>query len=162
MQKLEVSEIKKLSKVLRSKHTGSRLPFRASEIERFAVKVEVDAVTGCWNWLGGLSQGYGSFGKTSSHRFIWKYLFDSIPEGFDIDHLCRNKKCCNPLHLEPVTRLENIRRAAAMITHCPKNHPYNAENTIYDKHGWRFCRMCRVNYTRWFWESWEKRQLQNH
>ncbi len=162
MQKLQVYEIQNLSKFLRCKHSGFRLPPGASAIERFAVKVEVDAVTGCWNWLGGLNRGYGNFGKTSSHRFIWKYLFDEIPEKYDIDHLCRNKKCCNPLHLEPVTRLENIRRAAAMITHCPKNHPYNAENTIYDKHGWRFCRMCRVNYRRWFRESCEKRHSQNH
>ncbi len=144
MQNLQVYEIQNLSKFLRRKHSGSRLPLGASLIERFAVKVEVDAITKCWNWRAGLTYGgYGQFNQTSSHRFIYKYLFGAIPENYELDHLCRNRKCCNPEHLEAVTPLENIRRAAAAITHCPHGHAYDVANTYYTKRGYRSCIACQ-------------------
>ena len=71
--------------------------------------------TTCWLWTGAVtSSGYGSFvheGRAkSTHRLPYELIVGPIPHGLHIDHLCRNKKCCNPEHLEPVTPIENRRR----------------------------------------------------
>jgi hypothetical protein len=73
----------------------------------------------CWTWTGAVqSRGYGSCGYQrriwSTHRLSYELLVGPIPSGLTIDHLCRNKRCCNPAHLEPVTNLENIRRYRAL------------------------------------------------
>ena len=74
---------------------------------------------GCWEWTGARNQyGYGSMrgpnGATvSTHRFVWELHNGPIPAGLQLDHLCRNRACCNPCHLEPVTQQENIRRGRA-------------------------------------------------
>jgi hypothetical protein len=77
---------------------------------------KIDASTDCWTWTGAkTSTGYGSFGYQgrtwSTHRLAYELLVGPIPDGLTIDHLCRNKPCCNPSHLEPVTIRENQRRA---------------------------------------------------
>lgn len=75
--------------------------------------VEVTA-TGCWRWLGHcLSSGYGRVGARGilAHRLAYEELVGPIPDGLEIDHLCRNRGCVNPAHLEPVTHVENLRRA---------------------------------------------------
>lgn len=69
----------------------------------------------CWDWTGAVtSRGYGSVGHDgriqSTHRVAYELLIGPIPPGLQIDHLCRNKLCCNPWHLEPVTAQENRRR----------------------------------------------------
>lgn len=120
---------------------------------------------GCWEWTGSMAHGgYGSIGigsrtdgsrrTTSTHRYAYELLVGPIPDGLDIDHLCRNRACCNPDHLEPVTRSENLRRGrsaevrrqqAALITHCPHGHEYTPENTrlVTTKTGVaRHCRAC--------------------
>ena len=75
-----------------------------------------EADSGCWEWLGTISGGYGmisSGGKMrSTHRLAYKLLIGEPPHGMDLDHLCRNQICCNPAHLEPVTHAENVRRGA--------------------------------------------------
>jgi hypothetical protein len=73
----------------------------------------------CWTWTGAVqSRGYGSVGYQrriwSTHRLSYELLVGPIPDGLTIDHLCLNKRCCNPSHLEPVTNLENIRRYRAL------------------------------------------------
>lgn len=70
---------------------------------------------GCWHWQGAVtSSGYGSVSHEgriwSTHRLAYELLVGLIPEGLQIDHLCLNKLCCNPAHLEPVTAQENRRR----------------------------------------------------
>lgn len=64
------------------------------------------------------------------HRLAYEELIGPIPDGLQIDHLCRNRACYNPAHLEPVTQQENIRRGYwAMKTHCPRGHAYDVVNT---------------------------------
>jgi hypothetical protein len=93
---------------------------RSSPAERFAKKVEV-ADSGCWLWTASTNEGgYGHFWRGPddwmvAHRFSYEHFVGPIPEGLDLDHLCRVRHCVNPEHLEPVTRRENLRRAWAAV-----------------------------------------------
>jgi hypothetical protein len=72
----------------------------------------------------------------------------AIPDGLHIDHLCRNRACCHPDHLEAVTPRENVRRGVrSQVTHCPKGHEYTPENTKV-KRGRRNCRACEADWQR--------------
>lgn len=108
-------------------HSVSDLP------PNMASKIAVSHA-GCWDWQGAKnSRGYGCVtnGKGTSmlaHRRAYMELVGEIPEGLQIDHLCMNKACVNPAHLEPVTQLENTRRASALITHCKQGHPFEGDN----------------------------------
>lgn len=106
----------------------------------------------CWTWTAQINnQGYAVLGVASrpaaAHRFAYQLLVGPIPEGLHLDHLCRNRGCVNPSHLEPVTCRENLLRGnthAAMNvakTHCPHGHEYTTENTGTYK-GSRYCRTC--------------------
>lgn len=84
--------------------------------DRFWPKVEVTGF--CWNWTAGTVKGYGVIGlggkqgkQVYSHRWAYEHLVGQIPEGLEIDHLCRNTRCVNPDHHDLVTRAENTRRA---------------------------------------------------
>ena len=92
--------------------------------------------SGCWEWTGALnSRGYGAVGvfgvSKSTHRVAYELLVGPIPDDLQIDHLCRNKPCCNPEHLEPVTALTNMqRRPDVNKTHCLRGHEMTPENTV--------------------------------
>lgn len=111
---------------------------------------------GCWRWTAMKTRG--GYGRVKvkrvskyAHRVVFEWLRSEIPEGLELDHLCRNRDCVNPDHLEPVTRLENNRRipkevhSSSRKTHCPQGHPYDEENTLHWK-GQRRCKACRRDY----------------
>lgn len=113
--------------------------------------VRVDTSTGCWEWTGGKNHGgYGVAwidGKARiAHRAIYELDRGPIPDRAQLDHLCRNRACVNPTHLEPVTPAVNIQRsdhAEKRKTHCPKGHPYDEANTrVVASSGHRKCREC--------------------
>lgn len=106
----------------------------------------------CWLWTAALSKGYGSFrttaGMRKAHRLVWEHYVGPIPEGLVLDHLCRQRACVNPDHLEVVTHGENILRGEGLAaqqvkrTHCPRGHPYDGDNLYVSPRGARFCRTC--------------------
>lgn len=115
--------------------------------ERFWGKVCKHGPDGCWVWLGAKDpNGYGVFNVVPyldrAHRIAYELTQGDIPEGLTIDHLCFNKSCCNPAHLEAVSHQTNILRAHD-VRGCINGHPWD-EATIYirpDK-GTRQCRQC--------------------
>lgn len=121
-------------------------------IDRVMCRVSIDESTGCWLWTAGRSGGYAriKIGRSSvnAHRVAYQLLVGPIPEGTELDHLCRVRHCVNPEHVEPVTRKENILRGEsptarnARKTHCEHGHAFTPENTIVRPSGWRGCRLC--------------------
>ena len=113
----------------------------------------------CWEWHGAkVGQGYGAVtvaGQTLlAHRVSYEFYVGPIPEGLQIDHLCRNRACVNPDHLEAVLQKANLLRGEsfsaknARKTHCTKGHEFTSENTYrYQRKdgSWRRdCRICRA------------------
>lgn len=129
--------------------------------ERFQKKIAPCPATGCWLWVGSvMDRGYGrarAVGERKNkytHRAVYELLVGDIPDGLQIDHLCRNRVCCNPLHLEPVTCRENLRRGdgpsaiCARKTHCKRGHEFSKENTAIRGKGKRSCRICELDRSR--------------
>src|SRR5438105_140221 len=138
------------------------MPPYAPVAERFWAKVDRFDPDHCWEWTGGRSDtGYGSLNlgrdgsrrSVSAHRFAYELLIGPIPAGLVTDHLCRNRMCVNPKHLEMVSPRTNVLRSkpyggaqpprAPTPTHCPAGHPYTEANTAFDKSTHkRHCRTC--------------------
>lgn len=131
-------------------------------VKRFMSKVKV--TSSCWIWTGHVTKGgYGQFrmgNKTiGAHVAAYRIFRGHVPPGMDVEHACHtrdedcpggvclHRRCVNPLHLEAVTRRENLLRGRGVTgrnakkTHCPVGHELNTENTIRYR-GWRSCRTC--------------------
>jgi hypothetical protein len=103
----------------------------------------------CWVWTGQVNnKGYGlvcaTGRKRAVHVVVYELAIGPVPEGLELDHLCRNPLCCRPgEHTEPVTHAENQRRMGEALTHCRRaGHPYTPENTYQSPRGERRCRTC--------------------
>ncbi len=129
--------------------------------ERFWEKVDTSG--DCWEWLGSITnRGYGQFMAQRklkvAHRASYELLVGEIPKGLVIDHLCRNRSCVNPKHLEPVTSKENLMRGFgapainARKTHCWRGHPFTEYNTL-KMPGGRACRECKNWRLRKYWRA---------
>jgi hypothetical protein len=126
--------------------------------DRFWLKVSGGSVEECWIWTGGNVSplGYATFRATSrgrsvpTHRFAYEHLRAEIPYGLELDHLCRDPRCVNPWHLEPVTHKVNMLRSNAPTginarkTHCLNGHEFSAANTRIRPDGHRSCRACKA------------------
>lgn len=120
--------------------------------KRFVSKFVVNKKSGCWVWQASKRDGYGRYHHdnkwTQAHRYAYEKLCGEIPPNLQIDHICRNRACVNPNHMEIVTQQENIRRGKSPFiinsqrTHCINGHEFNTENTIIDANGYRRCRAC--------------------
>lgn len=121
--------------------------------KRFEEKVDrKSSDTGCWQWTASLSTGgYGRIYSggahgtpLQAHRVAYIIYVGPVPAGADLDHLCRNRRCVNPAHLEPVSRTVNARRGlkGILTTECPSGHEYTAENAGVNNRGHRYCRQC--------------------
>lgn len=127
----------------------------AKDLERFMAKVMPSASGACWEWRGHINhQGYGTFyadgKKIRAHRWAHEHWTGEIPEGLEIDHLCRTKACVNPEHLEAVTPRENKLRSDGFgginyrKTECPLGHAYDRDNTRLTTSGRRRCKRCEA------------------
>lgn len=84
----------------------------------------------CWIWTAASAYGYGTFGRTSAHRWSYEKYVGEAPEGMHVDHKCNVKLCVNPEHLQLLTPKENTRKWSSTITHCPNGHEYSDENVV--------------------------------
>ncbi len=128
--------------------------------DRFWAKVAAPDENGCWPWTASCQiAGYGQFYLETRHRkkhlvraHRWAYedLRGAIPGGLTIDHLCRNRQCVNPHHMEIVSMGVNVLRGNgppainARKEHCPQGHPYAGDNLRVKPNGWRYCRKCQL------------------
>lgn len=116
----------------------------------FADKVLIGATTECWVWIGSTDSGYGQLQRKGkrlqAHRFAYELLVGPIPEGLTLDHLCRTRNCVNPIHVEPLSRGDNTRRAApyrvANKIMCKFGHPLSGENLKIEVHNGQSRRRC--------------------
>jgi hypothetical protein len=124
----------------------------SEEVVRFTTKT-LRAPSGCLIWMAAVSdRGYGVFSVAGkmlpAHRFSHEVFVGEIPEGYQVDHLCRRRRCVEPMHLQAVTpRINTLRGMGvtarnATASKCPQGHPYDETNT-YHHDGKRYCRTCQ-------------------
>lgn len=115
-------------------------------------KYTINKDSGCWEWIKSTRGGYGLMYEDSkniqAHVYFYEKYIGKVLPGYVVHHLCRNRKCVNPIHLEMRTQQDNIiygngvaaKRAAQ--THCNKGHEFTPENTYLTKQNCRVCLTC--------------------
>lgn len=127
-----------------------------SVILRLLRHAQFDNTAECWVWQKGKSRdGYARIqvGRKSrdAYRVAYEAFVGPVPEGLELDHLCRNRACINPAHLEPVTRRVNVLRGVSIVavnarkTHCASDHPLSGDNLYIRPDGGRACRRCNAD-----------------
>jgi hypothetical protein len=132
--------------------------------DKYQSRISMSNEAGCWEWTGTLHyKGYGALRSRApiegvvirlssfAHRAVYQLLVGEVPSDLQLDHLCRNRRCVNPAHLEPVTAKENARRGIAGLvngarhaarTHCCHGHELSGANVYRRPNGHRRCRAC--------------------
>jgi hypothetical protein len=135
------------------------MPFDASIEARFWPKVDTDNPSGCWIWTAatnGLGYGVlwlGHDRRGYAHRIAYELFRGPIPDGLDLDHLCRRPSCVYPWHLQAVTHRVNVRRGNAPSARiarsgrCSYGHLRTPTNTR-TRDGKTFCRPCQARWAR--------------
>lgn len=125
----------------------------------------------CWQWKAATSDtGYGLFSiprpdggytHVGAHQFSYWLCVGDVPSGLELDHLCRNRRCVAPSHLEAVTHQVNMLRSTSPIaanvlkTECPQGHEYTSANTLIKRSGSRYCKTCNRDQ----WHRWNEKRL---
>jgi hypothetical protein len=140
------------------KHTPEQLQRQPGErqapIEQRILRRRKVTPNGCWEFMG--ARNTRNYGQTTVgsmkdgsrrvrkiHALAYELWVGEVPEGMELDHLCRNPPCFNPAHLEAVTHQENLRRAYPEKSECFKGHPYVDGSFRIDSQGRKKCRACR-------------------
>jgi hypothetical protein len=122
-------------------------------IDRVFDRVNIGLEDDCWPWKLSIgNHGYGQIGwrtgdggnaGTTAHRVVWMSVNGYIPKGMTVDHICKNRPCCNPNHLRLLSNVDNaIDNGQGRKTHCPRGHEYQGSNLYIDPDGARRCRAC--------------------
>ena len=133
----------------------------ANTLDDFWARILVQPYVACWTWIGKIrDDGYAHFcwqgRKVLAHRFMYEQTRGPIPATLMVDHLCRNRSCVSPAHLETVSNRTNVLRGISFAAEnakkdrCPRGHPYDLRTSS----GGRWCRICRrVQGLRWYYET---------
>ncbi len=161
-QDLAANRIDFVTPIVRARSSGGRRFDSLEDLAPMDILSDSRVVKsdGCWLWTGYLTRGgygrlyIGSYRYEYTHRLAYEEAVGPIPDGLELDHLCRNHACCNPAHLEAVTHRENIRRGAgpdhcrrlsaakSARPACPRGHLWTEANTYTRPSGRRYCRTC--------------------